>query len=419
MISPKTARQTARQAPARSQHVLTRCICQIIPMKQYEHVVVGAGPASLALIGKLLDKQFKNILWVDPYFDGGRLSKYDLVPSNTKIKLFTEFANQCHSFHNLNSPSLLKMKEMDPNANCHLNYPCEMVKELSNQIIQNQMVDHFKGCITQIHYKQPFDYELHMSNDSVDLESDDPFSNIKTNQIIQSQHIYLTTGSKPVQPVNGPHLVNPLMKLIDLDTALHPIQLTNQIQPNSKIAVIGNSHSAILILRNLHHLNMKYNHTLTIKCFHRHPLKYAEYYPDYIKYDNTGLKGEAANWAKEELMNTDIQMIQLENEDVQYAQEMPNMDYLIYAIGFQQRTLPRITTPDTGTPSDSVTSTSSGTSNKIHHDVLSGQIYQNDVKLEGLKGFGIAFPEQVTDKHGNQEMNVGMWKFMTYLNKLY
>lgn len=44
--------------------------------KKYEAVVVGAGPAGLAVIGNLLERDIKPILWVDGKFSGGRLNEY-------------------------------------------------------------------------------------------------------------------------------------------------------------------------------------------------------------------------------------------------------------------------------------------------------------------------------------------------------
>lgn len=44
-------------------------------------VVVGAGPAGLAAVGNLLEKQLGNIVWVDPLFQGGRVNRqYREVP---------------------------------------------------------------------------------------------------------------------------------------------------------------------------------------------------------------------------------------------------------------------------------------------------------------------------------------------------
>lgn len=44
-------------------------------------VVVGAGPAGVAVVGNLLEKQpGAKIAWIDPSFQAGRLCKYREVP---------------------------------------------------------------------------------------------------------------------------------------------------------------------------------------------------------------------------------------------------------------------------------------------------------------------------------------------------
>jgi hypothetical protein len=43
---------------------------------KYGAVVVGAGPAGIAAVGNLLEQKKAPILWVDQYFQGGRLEKY-------------------------------------------------------------------------------------------------------------------------------------------------------------------------------------------------------------------------------------------------------------------------------------------------------------------------------------------------------
>ena len=44
--------------------------------KKYKAVVVGAGPAGVAVVGNLLEQKKEPILWVDDVFQGGRLNKY-------------------------------------------------------------------------------------------------------------------------------------------------------------------------------------------------------------------------------------------------------------------------------------------------------------------------------------------------------
>lgn len=49
--------------------------------QNYAAVVVGAGPAGVAVLGNLLELGLNKIAWVDPVFDGGRVnSKYREVP---------------------------------------------------------------------------------------------------------------------------------------------------------------------------------------------------------------------------------------------------------------------------------------------------------------------------------------------------
>ena len=43
---------------------------------KYEAVVVGSGPAGIAVVGNLLEQKKSPIFWVDDQFSGGRLHKY-------------------------------------------------------------------------------------------------------------------------------------------------------------------------------------------------------------------------------------------------------------------------------------------------------------------------------------------------------
>ncbi len=43
---------------------------------------------------------------------------------------------------------------------------------------------------------------------------------------------------------------------------------------------------------------------------------------------------------------------------------------------------------------------------------------KSGIVAPGLFGVGIAFPEETTDRFGNVEFSVGLWKFMTYLERV-
>ena len=51
-------------------------------------VVVGAGPAGLAVVGNLIERQLAGkIAWIDPYFQAGRINRqYREVPRWVVVK---------------------------------------------------------------------------------------------------------------------------------------------------------------------------------------------------------------------------------------------------------------------------------------------------------------------------------------------
>ena len=117
------------------------------------------------------------------------------------------------------------------------------------------------------------------------------------------------------------------------------------------------------------------------------------------------LQGAAADWAREKLetghfeRSGRLQRINTREQDPREA--VGSCTRLVTAIGFRRNALPAITVE--GKPLTNVT-----------HDVHSGAIIPGS-----LYGYGIAFPEEVTDpEYGHQERNVGMWKFMKYVRRV-
>lgn len=189
-------------------------------------------------------------------------------------------------------------------------------------------------------------------------------------------------------------------------------------QPTT-IAVIGASHSAILVLRNLYNLATSPDQefqNLRIKWFTRHELRYAEERDGWIKRDNTGLKGEVATWAKENLEadtlpTSDVSKYlekvktSTETEKDDYEKHLPGCHCVVQAIGFTKNKLPAIERD--GTPLE------------ITYNHETSEFVDAEGKtIRGLYGAGIAFPEKVVDPEGTTEYAVGLWKFMKYLKRV-
>lgn len=434
----------------------------------YEAVVVGAGPAGIVSVGNLLEKQVGNILWVDETFQGGRINQYYReVPSNTKTKLFLEFAESVAPFRNIvsagSSKDLLQdIRKLDQEKGCQLSHAADICLMLTSGLKRTPGVTAQPGRVTSATLDERSQtWNVNLTTPTQSSSSSTPLEPIRTKRLI------LCTGSTPLDPPLP--YEPPGLKHINLDDALSPTTLRTLLAPLSSsrtpttIAVIGASHSAILVLMNLSHIISSSPHlNLNVKWFTRHPLRYAEYDSSghVSARDNTGLKGQAAVWAKENLepllsssssssssttttvtsvANGTIQMIRYkkgEEENVyrkylleKEQEKIPSPKFLIQAIGYMKNPLPTLSiiipkshtnaknqeriinpifdhdkgiflhTPNTNIPPNSTTPES-----------------ETEIKrkqIPGLYGAGIAFPQKILDKkYLHEEMNVGFMKFM-------
>ncbi|KAI9139694.1 pyridine nucleotide-disulfide oxidoreductase-domain-containing protein [Paraphysoderma sedebokerense] len=472
----------------------------------YKACVVGAGPAGLATVANLLDSNTYPILWIDPTFNGGRLQRYPMVPSNTKVSLFSKFAKVsptlnklCEMFKNdeLLDP-LMELNKLPQDKGCPLGVALHMCALLTRHILtvhggENGKVNMVKGWVKECELvcedgavtttpSVNSKWTIHVDpsqTDHFDFEPE-PFPSLPSPSFTSftSKTLVLCTGSKPrsTSSTYSPHtFLNPNKHAITpvcLDTALNPTILSQTITPEDTVAVVGSSHSAILVLKNLCELPEESRPKL-VKNFYRHDLKYAVYMDpteeerqqgkeSWILYDNTGLKGLAADWARHNLHDIESQsqteslttkseeeeamektgsripflvrcplLHQKQSEKQIYAKELRGVTKIVYAVGYDRRNLPTFKVTSAIPSGNDTTLT---VLNKIvdpdciNYNKLTGQIYctfedddstectTKEVPLPAF-GFGIAFPEQTIDPMGNKEMSVGMWKFMRYLKK--
>src|SRR6202000_3281332 len=83
---------------------------------------------------------------------------------------------------------------------------------------------------------------------------------------------------------------------IAVEVALDPEKLAQVPLEGAPFGVCGSSHSSMIVLPNLLRHPVK-----RVINFYRSPLKYAVYLDDWILFDDTGLKGRAAEWARENI----------------------------------------------------------------------------------------------------------------------
>lgn len=231
-----------------------------------------------------------------------------------------------------------------------------------------------------------------------------------------ARKLILCTGSSPSIRACGPPGLE--LKQVHLDTALDRPSLREDLATADKatVAVVGTSHSAIVVLMNLYELASTSHPQLRVKWFTRRPLAYAKQMDGWILRDNTGLKGRSASFAREHLEDDRLKQSPVgeviekidcaTGEDDAYRSRLPACTHLVQAIGYTADPVPCLQAD--GQPLG-----------KLLYDNCTG-LFQDaqGSRIPGLCGAGIAFPEKVVDRAGNTEYAVGFWKFMNYLRRV-
>ena len=202
-------------------------------------------------------------------------------------------------------------------------------------------------------------------------------------QQLTSTNVILAVGAVPKR------LDYPQLSEIPVEVALDPEKLAEEPLEDATVAVFGSSHSSMIALPHLlrHPIKKVIN-------FYRSPLRYAVYLDDWILFDDSGLKGRAADWARENIdgvLPDRLERCWASSPD--FEEKLAACDRVVYTVGFERRTLPE--TPQWG---------------QLDYNP------NNGVLAPGLFGLGIAFPARATDRYGYVEYRVGLKKFIDHLD---
>lgn len=361
--------------------------------------VIGAGPAGIAAVSTLI-KQERNVIWIDPHFKAGRLTSFPEVPSNTKTRLFLAYYDYCIGKDSLSRKSVVvdRMRELDGEAGCELGWAAKMCQEITESLIIDEHVMGIRGLCRQI-TESPNGWTVQYDRmmDSKGEETRPDRGSLPGQTQVKVKHVVLATGSVPKCTVSGPSIPT-----IDPEACLNLTRIKTHVAEDDIVGVVGSSHTAVLLMRNLH---MTRPRPRQVYNFYVSDVRYAEYLPDgRIKHDNTGLKGLAAEWAHEHLdhdktncCNGWLKRKRIEKDEAFDAHPCTK---LIWAIGYERVPIPSITSMNKETL-------------EIKGVASDGCLLtEDDQRVEGLKGMGIAFPQLVIDPSGATEAAVGLWKFV-------
>jgi cation diffusion facilitator CzcD-associated flavoprotein CzcO len=331
----------------------------------YAWTIIGAGPAGIAAVGRLLDHGItpEAIAWVDPAFAAGDIgAKWRSVSSNTQAGLFLSYLNGSAAFRFGAAPPM-PLQEVDPDETCALALVADPLVWITEHL--RERVRAFETTATA----------LFLERRQWRIET--PL------QHFTSKNVILAVGAVPKK------LSYPQLTEIPVEVALDPEKLADEPLANATVAVFGSSHSAMIVLPNLLRHPVK-----NVINFYRSPLTYAVYLDDWILFDDSGLKGRAADWARENIDGVypdRLERCWVSSPD--FEAKLATCDRVVYTVGFERRTLPE--TKQWG---------------QLDYNP------NNGILAPGLFGLGIAFPERATDRYGYVEYRVGLKKFIDHLD---
>ncbi|ORX41235.1 pyridine nucleotide-disulfide oxidoreductase-domain-containing protein [Kockovaella imperatae] len=380
----------------------------------YDAIVVGAGPGGLAAVSSLLDAEVQSILWIDKSFQGGRLNEfYREISSNTKIGIYLDALESSTTCRRIieNAPkpnAVTELEQMDREDTCRLAMAGDVLKLLIDGLKKRSEVEAAVGEVDEAHLDETEQvWKVRLSS----------------GERHRTERLFLCTGSHP-SSVSLHTRYNSSLVVLDLDHCLRQSDLPSVFEDwkdrQVTVAIIGNSHSGILVCRNLYELAESGKLDVRIFNFRRRPIKYAIYREDGIINDNSGLKGATADWAKE-TMDSDadpksiIEQVDLiPDEDQVYKGYLPRCTHIVYAIGYEPNPIPQLFIG------------SERINDKLEFDMktsgfrLTGFDQDKTERglVRGLFGCGIAFPEEVADPEGNVEAAVGVAKFFKFTERV-
>ncbi|KAL7422646.1 hypothetical protein Q5752_001937 [Cryptotrichosporon argae] len=363
------------------------------PSEPYAAAVVGAGPGGLAAVCGLLDRRAGRVLWVDRSWAGGRLNeRYREISSNTKVGIYLDALGSSPTCARTMAAlpadcAVREMERMDRDGTCRLSLAGDVVRLLIDALRARDDVDCVRADLPSAEW---------ISRDetwTLDLPSSP-----------RARELVLATGSLPLTPT-WHTTYNASLTALDLDMVLSPSLLAAALPASARVVVIGGSHSGVLALRNLYELSVRRTDGARIMGVGRHAVRYAEYRADGVVWDNTGLKGDTAAWARAVLAGAhdgrlNFVVIPQGREEETYSEILADATHIVYAVGYARAPIPRLSLD--------------GEQVEPAFEPASNSFTARGKRVPALRGAGIAFPKRSTDPKGHEEDAVGVAKFFKF-----
>lgn len=396
---------------------------KITNLKQW--VVIGGGPAGVTYLTQLISNKISpdNIMWIDESFTGGAFDKYKDVPGNTKVKTFIHWASSNSMLKSLSedgsSDPLKELRALDQEKSCSLGNIHKIMINYTNQL--RKIIPSKQGKVLKLEFDplsnfwKAFIFPTLPSNTKQDSQEKPSLDKC---EVIISKNICMATGARPLGHT-GLHLGLCGKQVIPFEKSLDLNFLKSNLKSGDILGIVGGSHSAFVIMYLIHSLNIP---NIKIINFFKDEIRYAVYKKDFTLYDNTGLKGDIADWTisileKGQKPNFKLTRISVSESDESLSQKIKECNKFVYAHGFGKCPIPQIIyrLPEAIGYEDK-TEINPNISGFISNSNTNGSITvpsntKGEIVVEGLYGFGFCFPEKVITRIGELEYNVGLAKF--------
>jgi hypothetical protein len=253
--------------------------------------VIGAGPAGIVSIGKLLDAGVlpEDIAWVDPFFKAGDFGTvWKKVQSNGPITDFAFYYQSCQSFLMGSQEKPFFIEHMNDDKRCPLVAAAEPLRWITNHL--RKQVTSYVDTVTQI-TPAPLGWTIQTSK----------------NNVFSTEKIILAIGAD-AKTLDFPHL-----QTIPLNVALDPESLAKELSAEDSVVVFGSAQSAANIVESLAFIK-----TRKVVHFYR--------------------KRESFDYHLSQIDLSHVESLSITPSHL--LKHIPSCNKAIYAIGFQKRQIP-------------------------------------------------------------------------------
>jgi len=289
-----------------AQAIFNRQRIMALILEAADALVVGAGPAGIAAVLALRERGLRRIAWVDPAFDSGRLSLFRSVACNTKLDLVSGPSFLGHRLmrsagQDEVDQALKQLVATGKTLPWPLDDPAELgwtmlgaCKDVYDVVtallLKSTGVEVHKGRVAALE---------HESNTWVAALEDSAVR-------VPAHAVVFATGAVPRRTVG-----------VSGESLCDEDALRAAVAPGSSVAVLGNSHTAAVVLAKLFDLPDDVAPG-RVANFAKRDCRLAEWVPEAggYRYTSTGLKGFGAAFGREFMkQNSQSKRIELHPAD--------------------------------------------------------------------------------------------------------